>query len=297
MRRLRTPKAHLGWAFAVLIPIALTRGTLGNELRVLGLAITGSVSVDLLLALTLGLAHEQLRRHIPERSHKAPWRGLLARRRPPTPFWPSGALLAGAIIGLLLDPTSPPSVAFASGALASVSKHTIRYRARHVFNPAAFGLLAGSLLMTEQISWWGALPALPLAATILMIIGGAIVLDRSRKLPAALAFLTTYYLIYLTVAITDPRHATEAFRSPISNAIVFFALFMLSDPPTAPITLRAQLTYGALIAAIAASLELTSHSQTFLLVALCAGNLYAAASRARRTRHRRSARRPARIAA
>jgi Na+-translocating ferredoxin:NAD+ oxidoreductase RnfD subunit len=131
----------------------------------------------------------------------------------------------------------------------------------------------------------------------MMILAGAIVLDRSRKLPAALAFLLAYYGIYLIVALTDPHHATEAFRSPISNAIIFFALFMLSDPPTAPITLRAQLTYGALIAAIAATLELTSHSQTFLLVALCAGNLYAAATRARRTTNCRPARRAARTAA
>jgi hypothetical protein len=296
-RRLRTPKAYLGWAFAVLVPLALTGGALGNELRVLGLAITGSVCIDLLLALTLGFALGRLRRLARERRRKPPWRGQLARRRPPAPFWPSGALLCGAIIGLLLDPSSPPSVAFASGALASVSKHTIRYRARHVFNPAAFGLLAGSLLFTERISWWGALPALPLAATILMIIAGVIVLDRSRKLPAALAFLITYYLIYLMIAITAPHHATEAFRSPISNAIVFFALFMVSDPPTAPITISAQLTYGALIAAIAATLELTSHSQTFLLVALCAGNLYAAASRARRTKHRCHAHPVARSAA
>jgi hypothetical protein len=295
-RRLRTPKAYLGWSFAVLVPVALTGGALGDELRVLGVAITGSVCVDLLFALAIGFALERLRRDAPARLSRPPWRGLLARRRPPTPFWPSGALLAGAIVGLLLDPSSPPSVAFAAGALASASKHTIRYRARHVFNPAAVGLLAGSLLFTEQISWWGALPALPLAATVVMILAGAIVLDRSRKLPAAVAFLISYYSIYLIVALTDPHHAAEAFRSPISNAIVFFAVFMLSDPPTAPITLRAQLTYGALIAAIAAMLELTSHSQTFLLVALCAGNLYAAATRARRTTHRRPARRAARTA-
>lgn len=293
-RRLRTPKAYLGWAFAVLVPLALTRGALGRELRVFGLAITGSVCVDLVLALTLGFALEPLRRHAPSSRNKPPWRGLLARRRPPTPFWPSGALLAGAIIGLLLDPSSPPSVAFAAGALASASKHTIRYRARHVFNPAAFGLLAGSLLFTEQISWWGALPALPLGATVLMILAGAIVLDRSRKLPAALAFLIAYYGVYLIVGIIDPHQATEAFRSPISNAIVFFAVFMLSDPPTAPITIPAQVIYGVLIAAIAATLELTSHSQTFLLVALCAGNVYAAVTRARRTRHRARARRVAR---
>jgi hypothetical protein len=289
-RRLRTPKAYLGWAFAVLVPVALTGGALGDELRVLGLAITGSVCADLLFALAIGFALQRLRRDAPARLTRPPWRGLLARRRPPAPFWPSGALLAGAIIGLLLDPSSPPSAAFAAGVLASASKHTIRYRARHIFNPAAFGLLAGSLLFTEQISWWGALPALPLAATVVMILAGAIVLDRSRKLPAALAFLLAYYGIYLIVALTDPHHATEAFRSPISNATIFFAVFMLSDPPTAPITIPAQLTYGALIAAIAVTLELTSHSQTFPLVALCAGNLYAAATRARRTRRNRAQR-------
>lgn len=291
-RRLCTPKAYLGWAFVILVPVALTAGALGDELRVLGLAIIGSVCIDLVLALALGFALKRLRRHAPER--KLPSRGPLARRRPPTPFWPSGALLCGAIIGLLLDPTSASTVPFAAGGLASLSKHTIRYRARHIFNPAAFGLLAASLLFTEQISWWGALPALPLGATVLMILAGAIVLDRSRKLPAALAFLITYYGIYLIVGIIDPHQATEAFRSPISNALVFLAVFMLSDPPTTPITIPAQVIYGVLIAAIAATLELTSHSQTFLLVALCAGNVYAAVTRARRTRHRARARRVAR---
>ena len=291
-RRLRTPKAYLGWAFALLIPVALTAGALGNELRVLGLAIIGSVCIDLLLALTLGYAVQRVRHHHPDA--RPPSHGPLARRRPPIPFWPSGALLCGAIIGLLLDPSSPGSVAFAAGGLASVSKHGIRYRARHIFNPAAFGLLAASLLFTEQISWWGALPALPLAATVLTLLAGATVLDRSRKLPAALAFLITYYSIYLAVAITNPHHGTEAFRSPISNAIIFFALFMLSDPPTAPIAIPAQIVYGLLVAAVAASLELTSHSQTFLLAALCAGNLYAAISRARRKRLRGRARPAAR---
>jgi hypothetical protein len=284
--KLRTPKAYLGWVFLVLVPLALTRGALVSQLRVLGLAIVGSVGSDVLVALAIAFALQPLKRRAPEMWGKRPWHGLLARRRPPIPFWPSGALLCGTIIGLLLDPSSPSSVAVATGALASVSKHTIRYRARHVFNPAAFGLLAGSVLFAEQISWWGALPALPVAATILMILAGAIVLDRSRKLPAAVAFLSAYYGAYLLVAIIDRHHASESFRSPISNAIVFFALFMLSDPPTAPVAIPAQIIYGVLVAATAVMLELTSHSQTFLLVALCAGNLYAAASRIRRIRQR-----------
>src|SRR2546430_2006044 len=91
-RRLRTPKGYLGWSFAVLVPVGLTGGALGDELRVLGLAITGSVCLDLLFALAIGLALERLRRDAPARLSRHPWRGLLARRRPPASFWPSGAI-------------------------------------------------------------------------------------------------------------------------------------------------------------------------------------------------------------
>jgi Na+-translocating ferredoxin:NAD+ oxidoreductase RnfD subunit len=275
--KLSTPKAYLGWAFAAIIPIALTQPPTGNELRVLALAVLGSVAVDIVLALALAFTLERAAGRGPR-----PPRGVFARRRPAEPFWPSGALLAGVIVGLLLDPNSAPAVTLAAGALGSISKHVVRYDARHVFNPAAFGLLAASLLFREQISWWGALPAVPLPAILLMIAAGAIVLDRCRKLPAAIAFFATYYGIFLLIALVDPHKAAEAFRSPISNAILFLALFMLSDPPTAPISGPTQLLYGTLTAVIAATIELTAHTQTFPITALLAGNLYAATVRNRR---------------
>jgi Na+-translocating ferredoxin:NAD+ oxidoreductase RnfD subunit len=281
--RLRTPKAYLGWAFLALAPIALTQGNLVYETRVLGLAIIGSVTVDLVLTLGIAFAIDATRAS-PGSTTASHSRRLVARRRPAVPYWPSGALLCGAIVGLLLDPTSPPAVPFVAGALASASKHLFRYRARHLFNPAAFGLLACSFLFSERASWWGAMPNAPLFATIAMLLAGAIVLDRSRKLPAAISFLTVYYAIFLIVGVIDASKATEAFRSPISNAVLFFALFMVSDPPTAPIAANDQTAYGILLAASAAGLELTIHTQTFLVTALLGANLYAAMVRTLRRR-------------
>jgi len=282
----RTPKAYLGWAFVALAPLALTQYALGGEVRVLGLAMLASVSVDLMLALTIAIAVEAGDRRLPNRmgrhASRPLWPGLSTRRRPLEMFWPSGALLAGAIIGLVLDPSSSPWVPLTAGALASASKHVVRYRSRHVFNPAAFGLLASGLLFSERASWWGALPALPFVATLAMVAAGAIVLDRSRKLPAALGFLATYYTVFLVVGLITPDKATEAFRSPISNAVLFFALFMLSDPPTAPVTANDQLAYGVVAAAGAAALELTVHDQSFLITALIAANVLAATARALR---------------
>lgn len=284
--KLRTPKAYLGWAFLAVIPLAVAQGALAGEIRVLALAIAGSVGVDVTLALAIAFAIDAARRRpggVDDPARPSLWRGVFARRRSVELFWPSGALLCGAIVGLVLDPTSPAEVPLAAGALASFSKHVLRYRARHVFNPAAFGLLACGVLFSERASWWGALPKLSLVATLAMLVVGAVVLDRSRKLPAALAFLVAYYTIFLVVGLIAPDKAAEAFRSPFSNAALFFALFMVSDPPTAPVAVGDQLEFGIIIAAGAALLELTLHGEAYLFAALLAANVFAAA--ARTTRH------------
>jgi hypothetical protein len=59
---------------------------------------------------------------------------------------------------------------------------------------------------------------------------------------------------------------------------------MLSDPPTAPARLSDQIAFGTLTAAAAAGLELTAHNQTFLITALLAANIFAAAARSIRRR-------------
>ena len=73
------------------------------------------------------------------------------------------------------------------------------------------------------------------------------------------------------------------------QATLFFALFMLTDPPTAPSRYTAQLGIGFLVAAVSVGEEMLGAGQAYLLVGLLAGNVVLAAERW--VRYRR-ARRP-----
>src|SRR4029077_10080752 len=100
-------------------------------------------------------------------------------------------------------------------------------------------------------SWWGALPDAGLFGALEVLLLGLLLVQQVNKFPLVLSFLGTYFLLFTIVTVLgDPSVATEVFRAPDVHAAIFFALFMLDDPPTAPIRYGDQLIFGALVAAV-----------------------------------------------
>ena len=78
--------------------------------------------------------------------------------------FPSGALLTGLIVAMILGPYQPWYVPTVTSAIAVVSKYVVRVHRANVFNPAALALVATYYMFDSEQSWWGALPDLPSAA-------------------------------------------------------------------------------------------------------------------------------------
>ena len=57
-------------------------------------------------------------------------------------IFPSGALLTGLIVAMILTPQEPWYVSAVTSAVGVLSKYAIRTRKANVFNPAAFALVA-----------------------------------------------------------------------------------------------------------------------------------------------------------
>ena len=78
------------------------------------------------------------------------------------------------------------------------------------------------------------------AAQIALLVGGVFIADRVNKMPLVLAFLGVYYLLFTVTAsfVSDPAWVSEVFRAPDLQAVLFFALFILTDPPTSPVKYR-----------------------------------------------------------
>lgn len=178
-------------------------------------------------------------------------------------FFPSAAIVSGIIIALLISPNSPWYQILLPGLLAMFSKNFLHVSERHIFNPAAFGLLVSGIILRQNISWWGVswqqLSIHPLAFIILLtpFLVSAL---RMRRYFIQLAFL---FVIVLFKA------------SPLDPTLLFFAAVMLPEPMTTPSKPPTQLAFGTVVAL----LSLIPYSPDPLLVALLISNALFSVSR------------------
>jgi Na+-translocating ferredoxin:NAD+ oxidoreductase RnfD subunit len=189
--------------------------------------------------------------------------------------FPSGALLTGFIVAMVLSPQEPWRVTAITSAVAIVSKYLFRTRTANIFNPAALALVVTFHLFNTGHSWWGALPDITAYGLIVLLAAGIFVTDRVNKMPLALAFLGAYYLLFtMTAFVGDPGRVAEIFRAPDLHAVLFFAFFILTDPPTAPVRYAHQVACGVIVAVVSYAVFEWVGAAYYLLAGVLAGNIW-----------------------
>ncbi len=207
---------------------------------------------------------------------------VILRLRHPRWEFPSGAVLTGLIIAMVLSPFEPWWVAGATSVIAIASKYLLRTKATNIFNPAALALIVSYYAFNTGQSWWGALPELPMWAIAGLCVSGIFIADRVNKMPIVLAFLGVYFGLFTLMAFFgDARYVVEIFRAPDLHAVLYFAFFMLTDPPTAPIKYKDQIFCGVLVAVVSYALFETAGVVYYLLAGVMVGNVWEAWRRLR----------------
>jgi Na+-translocating ferredoxin:NAD+ oxidoreductase RnfD subunit len=196
--------------------------------------------------------------------------------------FPSGALLTGLIVAMILSPRQPWYVAAVTSAVGVLSKYVVRVRTANVFNPAALGLVATFYVFNTAQSWWGALPEISSVALVVLFATGVFIVYKVNKIPAVLAFLGAYYaLATITAFVGDPRRVAELYRAPDLHAALYFAFFMVTDPPTSPPKHRDQVVFGVIVAAASYAVFELVGAAYFLLAGLLVANAWEGWRRAR----------------
>jgi Na+-translocating ferredoxin:NAD+ oxidoreductase RnfD subunit len=178
---------------------------------------------------------------------------------------------------MVLSSHEPWYVEAATSAIAIASKYLIRGRSANTFNPAALALVVTFYVFHTGHSWWGALPELPPWALIALFATGIFIADRVNKMPMVLTFLGVYYLLFTAAAFAgDPVRVAEIFRSPDLHAALYFAFFILTDPPTSPTKHRDQMICGALVAVVSYAVFEWLGAVYYLLAGVLVGNIWEA---------------------
>lgn len=158
-------------------------------------------------------------------------------------------------------------LSIAAGILAIGSKYILRWRGKHIFNPANFGLVVLSLLFAR--AWvspgqWGTAPIL---ALFLLGMGG-IVTGKAKRWDVSIALLISYAslifgrALWLGDPLSIPVHQIQ------SGALLIFAFFMISDPKTTPDARLGRVIYAVIVAVIGFIIQFGFYNAAGIILAL-----------------------------
>jgi hypothetical protein len=181
-------------------------------------------------------------------------------------FDPLSPLITSMSLTLLLR-TDTIWLAATAASLAIGSKFLLRYRGKHIFNPANFALV--SLMLLSDHAWissgqWGsaAIGAFALACL------GFLVLTRARRAETTIAFI----LIYAALLFGRAIWLDDPFSIPLhqiqNGALLIFAFFMISDPKTTPNTAAGRILFAALVASVAYTIQFIYYQPNGPILAL-----------------------------
>ena len=181
-------------------------------------------------------------------------------------FDPLSALITSFSLTLLLR-TELVSLAMLAAMIPIGSKFLIRVHDKHVFNPANVALV--SLMLLSDHAWvssgqWGSATIGAFALACL----GFLVLTRARRAETTIAFIAAYGLLltaralWLGDPLGIPLHQLQ------NGALLIFAFFMISDPRTSPNSPVGRIAFGALVAAVAYSIQFIFYEPNGPILAL-----------------------------
>lgn len=129
-------------------------------------------------------------------------------------IFPNSAIISGFIVSGILDYRQPWFILVIFSTLAILSKHIIRFKHRHIFNPANFSLFMATLFkipLTWNIE----------SNVFLIIIFGLYFAYAYRKFPQILGFLSIFISLFIISGI-----------KPFGIISLFFLFIMLIEPKT-----------------------------------------------------------------
>ena len=182
------------------------------------------------------------------------------------PFDPRSPLISALSLTLLLR-TGSVTLSIAAGVIAVASKYLIRWKGKHIFNPANFGLVIMSLLFGAAWISPGQRGQATLFALLLLALGGVVTgkakgWDVSFSLLGFHAALVFGRALWLGDPLAIPIHQMQ------SGALLIFAFFMISDPKTTPNSRLGRVLFAALVAGVGFTIQFAFYNAAGIILAL-----------------------------
>lgn len=145
------------------------------------------------------------------------------------------AVITGLIIALVLGGGQNWRYYIVVPFLAITSKHVIRIKNCHIFNPAAFGLLLATILLPIRLQWLGTYQ------WYILLPFGLYFIYKIRKLELLISYLAVLLIVWGGQVLSQGGNPMIVF----GFLSYFFVFVMLIEPKTTPITKFGKIGFGA----------------------------------------------------
>lgn len=143
-------------------------------------------------------------------------------------IFPKSAIISGLILAGVLDYREQFLTLFIFALLVIISKHILKFREKHIFNPANFALFA-AVVFRYPLTWHIE------SNTYLIVIIGLYLAYTLGKIPHITGFLVPFSLLFFLGGI-----------NPFSLISWFFLFIMLIEPKTSGFGMRRGFIFGAI---------------------------------------------------
>ena len=145
------------------------------------------------------------------------------------------ACISGMIIALVLSAHNPWWLFFFAGSVAILSKYFLRLKNKHIFNPAALGIMASIILFGAVTEWKGTY------SWYILVPFGLYFAYRVRKIGLLLGYALTTYILFGAACIAEHTSSFLVF-----GWVSYFYIFvMLIEPKTTPVRPWGKFLFGA----------------------------------------------------
>ena len=189
---------------------------------------------------------------------------------------PESILITGFILYFLISPNgSIGNLVLAAVAMvfAALSKYLVTWRGKHIFNPAGLGVAVIGLVGLGYAGWWVATPWL---LPFVLILGASVVYKTRRSDMVLLYLLTSVTMIAITAVIRGTFEPGLLWTVFASYPLLFFAMFMLTEPQTLAPKRKQRNSIAVLVAILANSQIVIGPIAASPELALLIGNLISA---------------------
>ncbi len=209
-------------------------------------------------------------------------------------IWPASAMLTGNGVAFVLRVPGTVHgdwwslrgwwIFVGTAAVSLLSKHVIRWRGAHIFNPSNIGLVLCFLLLGRTRAapldfWWGPMSLWLVLALALIVTAGFAILRRLKLLRVALVFWATFAAAIGVLALAGHTMIARWHLGPISGfhlwwvlvtspEVLVFLFFMITDPKTAPRSPTGRVAYAVSLGLLAGVLIAPTTSEYAAKVAL-----------------------------